>query len=153
MFWSTQNRTCSITASGWVKSTATWLPASASENSQSPNPTAATRSRSAAASTARQTSDPIRPRAPITPTRKTSSVMAPAPFLSGPPRVAARSMLTTGSARQPVSSVNSTGRSSVEAYGPTTAAVSGRFSNRPASAATWSAVTALMSPSSSSTDR
>ena len=48
MPWSTQNRMWSITTSGWVKSTTTWLPASASENSHSRPPTAATRSMSSA---------------------------------------------------------------------------------------------------------
>ena len=73
MFWSIQNRMFSATVEGWVKSTATWVSASASENSQSPSSTIATRSRSSAPSTARQTSPPIRPRAPSTPTRSTSS--------------------------------------------------------------------------------
>ena len=52
MFWSRQNRMWSITTSGWVKSTTTWLPASASENNHSRPPTAATRSMSSASMTA-----------------------------------------------------------------------------------------------------
>ena len=69
MPWSTAKRMLSMTTSGWVKSTSTCAPASATLNSQSPASTIATRSRSAAASTARHTCWPMRPRAPSTPTR------------------------------------------------------------------------------------
>src|SRR6476646_4024751 len=67
--WSIANRRLSMTTSGWVKSTSTWAPASATLNSQSPASTIATSSRSDAASTALQTCCPIRPREPSTPTR------------------------------------------------------------------------------------
>src|SRR4051794_4192985 len=66
--WSIANRMLSMTTSGWVKSTSTCEPASATLNSQSPASTIATTSRSGAASTALQTCWPIRPRAPRTPT-------------------------------------------------------------------------------------
>src|SRR6476469_2281605 len=72
---------CSITTSGCEKSTTTWLSASASENSHSRPPTAATRSMSSASTTAWQVSPPIRPRAPITPTRSNSSIVRSAPSL------------------------------------------------------------------------
>ena len=70
---SMHQRMLSSTTSGWVKSTTTCAPASATLKSQSPASTIATRSRSSAASTARQASLPIRPRAPSTPTRNGSS--------------------------------------------------------------------------------
>src|SRR6266516_3631722 len=59
----------SMTTSGWVKSTSTCAPPSATLNSQSPASTAATRSMSSAATTAWQTCCPMRPRAPRTPIR------------------------------------------------------------------------------------
>src|SRR4051794_6775178 len=58
----------SRTASGWVKSTATCTPSRASVAMSSPTSTAAESRRSRASSTARQTSEPIRPFAPRTPT-------------------------------------------------------------------------------------
>src|SRR4051812_38104312 len=69
---SRHHRMLSITASGVVKSTTTC--ASRSSVRSSSASTAATRSMSSADSTARQTSLPMRPRAPSTPTRM---VMAP----------------------------------------------------------------------------
>src|SRR4051812_11674285 len=68
MPWLTHHSMLPITASGWVKSTATCAPAAASALMSSSTSTSATSVRSSAASTARQTSDPIRPREPMTPT-------------------------------------------------------------------------------------
>src|ERR1700712_2206524 len=73
MFWSMQNRMLSMTTSGWVKSTTTCAPASATLNSHSPCSTMATSSRSSAASIAFTTSVPIRPRAPRTATEITGA--------------------------------------------------------------------------------
>jgi hypothetical protein len=69
MPWSMHQCTLSITVSGVVKSTTTSAAASEMLNSQSPWSTIATSSRSSAASTVLQTSVPMRPRAPSTPTR------------------------------------------------------------------------------------
>jgi hypothetical protein len=69
MPWSSANRMLSSTAPGWVKSTTTWAPASTSSAGWSPSSRRATSARSGAASTARHTSPPMRPRAPSTATR------------------------------------------------------------------------------------
>jgi hypothetical protein len=80
MPWSMHQCTLSITASGAVKSTTTSAPASEMLNSQSPWSTIATSSMSSAASTVLQTSVPMRPRAPSTPTRIGSVILALAPL-------------------------------------------------------------------------
>src|SRR4051794_20958293 len=79
MPWSIAKRMLSMTTSGWVKSTSTWEPASATLNSQSPASTIATSSRSSAASTALHTCSPMRPRAPRTPTLM-GSLIVPLPL-------------------------------------------------------------------------
>src|SRR3954453_19875719 len=71
-----ENRMLSMTTSGWVKSTRTCEPASATLNSQSPASTMATSSRSSDASTALHTCCPMRPRAPRTPTLTGSFICA-----------------------------------------------------------------------------
>src|SRR5690606_37056464 len=65
---STQNRTLSITESGWVRSTATCAPLSTSAERSSPRLISATSSVSGASPIARTASEPIRPRAPSTAT-------------------------------------------------------------------------------------
>src|SRR5215217_3768081 len=66
MPWSMHQARFSITASGWVKSTATSAASAAALSS--PRSRAATNCRSPATSTARHTSAPVRPRAPNTAT-------------------------------------------------------------------------------------
>src|SRR5690606_34178093 len=68
---STHHLMLSITTPGWVKSTTTSAAVSASN--ESPWSTAATSSMSSADRTARHTSEPMRPRAPSTPTLITCS--------------------------------------------------------------------------------
>ena len=76
MLFPIRNSRFAITESGVVKSTTTCAPLATSASSESPKSSAATSSRSAASVTALTTSDPIRPRAPSTPTL----IISEAPF-------------------------------------------------------------------------
>ena len=68
MFFEIKNSRLAMTESGVVKSTTTCAPFETRASSESPRSSAATSSRSEASLTALTTSEPMRPRAPSTPT-------------------------------------------------------------------------------------
>src|SRR5690606_37049189 len=100
---SISHRRLPITTSGWVKSTTTSAPSSASIGSSLSTP--ATSSMSGAASTALHTSTPTRPRAPSTPTLITGSTLYPGVSADGVGEVLVAVRADDGQRERPVEHV------------------------------------------------